>query len=290
MRTGPSLRGRRRDRAAPIRRRPMMRIWTLVGCTALLLSGALTTFVPACSSDKVESGGTSGGTSAGGTGGAGGAGNDGSCPPPARPPVPGAECAPVGSRCSSSGEDSADYLCTSDRIWTRRDYAPVVGGAAGVGEVPEGTRRVDCSASSVDGECQSEPQCATDCCDGAGTDGAIPACGEVCCRERRCAEIPPDHCPSGRCQLVNGCDDELRCVPVYPGPLPECGKVTATNPKLACCQGLTRRCGRLSSDGTCDHAYGMGAGNAAICIACGDGTCEDVENPCNCPEDCGEPE
>lgn len=158
-------------------------------------------------------------------------------------------------------------------------------------EAPEQMQPVDCSSLSVDGaECLDEPQCATDCCDASGTGDAISPCGDVCCVERRCAEIPPGDCPSGRCRLVRGCDEELRCVPAYPGPLPDCGKVTTSNPELACCEGLTRRCGQLSSAGICDHEEGMGSGNTAICIACGDGTCEEVENTCNCPEDCGEPE
>lgn len=32
-----------------------------------------------------------------------------------------------------------------------------------------------------------------------------------------------------------------------------------------------------------DQAYVLGG---ALCLACGDGTCADHENRCNCPEDC----
>lgn len=52
-----------------------------------------------------------------------------------------------------------------------------------------------------------------------------------------------------------------------------------------CCAGLVAR-DSVGWDGkTCSPVDCV----CKVCLACGDGTCDGKENPCNCPEDCGKP-
>jgi len=57
-----------------------------------------------------------------------------------------------------------------------------------------------------------------------------------------------------------------------------------------CCEGLTEwYSGFDTSISIADVCYetGLLAGApVGTCVNCGNGICEDVENPCNCPEDC----
>lgn len=57
-----------------------------------------------------------------------------------------------------------------------------------------------------------------------------------------------------------------------------------------CCEGLTEwHSGMDTSISIADECYqtGLLAGSPiGTCINCGNGICEDIENPCNCPEDC----
>jgi len=57
-----------------------------------------------------------------------------------------------------------------------------------------------------------------------------------------------------------------------------------------CCEGLTEwHSGMDTSISIADECYQTGrlAGSpVGTCINCGNGICEDIENPCNCPDDC----
>lgn len=72
--------------------------------------------------------------------------------------------------------------------------------------------------------------------------------------------------------------DELDCLE----------KGEGMSPGYECCEGLVSKNPKtLVIDGVCDQI----AGSFGICIACGDGVCEEeYENICNCPEDCSESE
>jgi hypothetical protein len=48
-----------------------------------------------------------------------------------------------------------------------------------------------------------------------------------------------------------------------------------------CCEGLTTVGTSELKDGECTRPTGF-----LYCTKCGNGTCGEVENPCNCPEDC----
>ncbi len=88
--------------------------------------------------------------------------------------------------------------------------------------------------------------------------------------------------PEDGAAFVDGyCKGEPDCIPeggsgaVYPGELP-------------CCEGLDSiPCG----DGP-DPITGecMPCAGAFYCTACGDDSCDEPENACNCPEDCADPE
>ncbi len=57
-----------------------------------------------------------------------------------------------------------------------------------------------------------------------------------------------------------------------------------------CCEGLTEwHSGMDTKISIADECYetGLVAGSpVGTCINCGNGICEEIENPCNCPEDC----
>lgn len=65
---------------------------------------------------------------------------------------------------------------------------------------------------------------------------------------------------------------------------PECGAHGYTSASAACCPGLVPRCGVLEPDGTCDSQ--LGTERQPMCLSCGDGVCDVLEQRCNCAEDC----
>ncbi len=61
-----------------------------------------------------------------------------------------------------------------------------------------------------------------------------------------------------------------------------------------CCEGLTEwESGmdtRISVEDKCYETMMVSGSPVGSCINCGNGTCEEIESPCNCPEDCLEKE
>jgi hypothetical protein len=57
-----------------------------------------------------------------------------------------------------------------------------------------------------------------------------------------------------------------------------------------CCSGLTEwDSGMDTRKSIADNCYGTGLASGypvGLCINCGNNICEDIESPCNCPEDC----
>ena len=51
---------------------------------------------------------------------------------------------------------------------------------------------------------------------------------------------------------------------------------------MVCCDGLAELPNMHVQEHICTLLFGF-----AWCSACGDGACDDWENPCNCPDDCG---
>ncbi len=265
---------------------------TLIGMSLLALAGACGGESESSSSAAAGAAGTS---SAGSASSAGSVSSGGSpvsvsdvCP--TTPPTPGSSCPRVAFRCAY-GDDSVDYLCTSTLTWRERTYAPAAASGGAAGSANEGGSAnvavqpapVDCEASA---ECTG--QCAFGCCNGGGDENAGCA---GCCQMQPCGMISAEDCPSGVCQLLQGCDGKLACAPLFADEPPACGVVSYYGQEVACCDGLSLSCGRETVDGTCDPAaggYSLGLASVPWCIDCGDGTCEEpYENRCNCAEDCG---
>tara|TARA_Y100000310_G_scaffold3_1_gene2 strand:- start:158 stop:502 length:345 start_codon:yes stop_codon:yes gene_type:complete len=72
---------------------------------------------------------------------------------------------------------------------------------------------------------------------------------------------------------------------------------TSSNPSLGpsdpnnqCCEGLVSISNDLRYEPGAEYAdedgCAMTEGGGSICSDCGNGNCEDWENPCNCPVDC----
>ena len=118
--------------------------------------------------------------------------------------------------------------------------------------------------------------------------GAIAYQGcEKGCYPRSCLEIPVESCPVSDCQVLKGCEDIDRCFPQTEAA--ECGDLAYQGQDVECCKGFVRRCGFEFFDRTCDMVGEKSVYGVPVCIPCGNGICNQFENRCNCPEDCGQP-
>ncbi len=88
----------------------------------------------------------------------------------------------------------------------------------------------------------------------------------------------PDGTSCGLWAFLRGeCGEEY----LHPVPCAEAGERRGV--AVECCEGLVE----ISGGCIVDHACQPLIGSFALCSACGDGVCDEWENPCNCPEDCG---
>lgn len=108
----------------------------------------------------------------------------------------------------------------------------------------------------------------------------------IVCHPKECVTIQSQDCPSERCVVLSGCGEENVCYPKMEESSLPCGELAYTGEK-ECCEGLVKRCGVEFLDGTCDMIGKYSISNAPLCIPCGNGICNQFENRCNCPEDCG---
>ncbi len=113
-----------------------------------------------------------------------------------------------------------------------------------------------------------------------------PGC-DIECYGKDCAAIVVNQCPSPTCQIVKGCDGRKRCLPDDYAEGDTCGVLGYVGDKLECCEGLVKKCGIPLFDGSCDEAPERSIYAAPMCLPCGNGKCDVLENRCNCPEDCG---
>ena len=77
--------------------------------------------------------------------------------------------------------------------------------------------------------------------------------------------------------LLGDCGEEY----VHPVPCAEAGENRGV--AVVCCEGLVEIDNAYVEDYVCYPLLGA----FALCSACGDEACDDWENSCNCPEDCG---
>ncbi len=109
------------------------------------------------------------------------------------------------------------------------------------------------------------------------------------CLPKDCLEISAKDCPQDYCALMTNCSNEQVCHYQMQGERAQCGDLAYAGQDVECCEGLIRRCGIEFLDGTCDMEGRNSIYSLPICIPCGDGFCNNFENRCNCPEDCGDP-
>ena len=116
-----------------------------------------------------------------------------------------------------------------------------------------------------------------------GSAVAIPNPAHVFCLEMEYL-VEEGYCvfPDGSsCELwafLRGeCGEEY----VHPVPCAEAGEHRGV--AVECCEGLVEIGTAYPEDYVCHHLFGA----FPLCSACGDGNCDDWENSCNCPEDCG---
>ncbi len=103
---------------------------------------------------------------------------------------------------------------------------------------------------------------------------------------KACEEISAKDCPTDRCELLKACDGKKICYNKISDEVLSCGGMGYRGQKVACCEGLSLRCGVEYFDGTCDNWGRNSIYAIPVCIPCGNDVCEQFENACNCPEDC----
>ena len=169
------------------------------------------------------------------------------------------------------------------------------------GKCCEGLTAIPACIDTGNGDCAC-PNCpcfvCTSCGDGkCGEDENACNCGEDCKgpKPSECVSlggicvdddvpIPWELvCPAGtEAAPYGGCKDGQICCAPAMGCIGPGGKMDLSTGAAECCEGLTSIPYALwDPSGSCGGTF-----DVSICSACGDGTCEDWENPCNCDKDC----
>jgi hypothetical protein len=150
------------------------------------------------------------------------------------------------------------------------------------------------ASASLGGYCQTMFAQAEDCpeeiCQMRCREGfdAGAACAPACL-PNECPDIDAQHCPLKFCAVMTNCSEETICHFPMVGEKIPCGDLAYAGQDVECCDGLVRRCGYEFLDGTCDMQGRNSVYSLPICVPCGDGVCNQFEDRCNCPEDCGTP-
>jgi hypothetical protein len=108
----------------------------------------------------------------------------------------------------------------------------------------------------------------------------------MACHPKECVTIKAKDCPLGRCVVLTGCSAEKVCYPPMQDNNLGCGDLAYIGEK-ECCESLVKRCGVEFLDDSCDMLGENSIDSVPVCIPCGNGVCNQFENLCNCPEDCG---
>ncbi|MBF0522610.1 MAG: DUF2180 family protein [Candidatus Omnitrophica bacterium] len=108
------------------------------------------------------------------------------------------------------------------------------------------------------------------------------------CVPKPCYAIDVASCPKDYCDILKGCSGKKVCYDKIDDSLLMCGGLAYEGQTLECCEGFVKRCGIEFYDGSCDMEGKNTSESVAACIPCGNGICNQFENRCNCPEDCGQ--
>ena len=93
-------------------------------------------------------------------------------------------------------------------------------------------------------------------------------------------------CPTDHCQIMISCNGKKICYAQIKSESLKCGGLAYAGQDVSCCEGLVKRCGVEFFEGTCSP---YSKNSIPVCLPCGNGICNEFENRCNCPEDCGKP-
>ncbi len=167
--------------------------------------------------------------------------------------------------CVSDTECSGGTVCSTrygDCLSTCEDTsAPCIQVCAGHCIAP------DEEESDDDGDDDEEATCGNGLCED-GEEAWCPACATAyppCTTPCTVGTCPQDCSGAGNA----ACATAGLSVPVVPSAPPCCAGLRGISPAS------------VTSEGLCQYAVG-----AVICSACGNGTCDQWENSCNCEEDC----
>ena len=109
----------------------------------------------------------------------------------------------------------------------------------------------------------------------------------MACKDKPCIFIKNQFCPLDRCQILKSCERTEICYYKFKGEPPACGTIGYNGQEVECCAGLIKRCGVELLDGSCNMSAKNSIYAIPSCIPCGNRICDQFENKCNCPEDCG---
>ncbi len=125
--------------------------------------------------------------------------------------------------------------------------------------------------------------CTQACAGGGDTFGCSLTCAPKDCYR----DFSAKNCPVGQnCSIWETASGDKVCYYNNPNDKRECGEEGYFGQKFECCEGYSRGVGIELADGSCDMTKGGYEGIFPYCIACGDGTCSNHENKCNCRADC----
>ncbi|HBR15142.1 MAG TPA: hypothetical protein DD723_06330 [Candidatus Omnitrophica bacterium] len=176
-----------------------------------------------------------------------------------------------GGRAVSVGLLIASYVGSNGLFSAAADTPPTLEAAA------------YCKKSyEEEGTCP-ERICSLACASGIQKPGCV-----LSCELKPCVEISVEDCPLDSCIILTGCRNAAK-VCYYPSnsEIPVCGDLAYFGDDRECCKGLVKRCGIEFLDGRCEMSGEKSIYSVPICIPCGNGICNQFENKCNCPEDCG---
>lgn len=138
--------------------------------------------------------------------------------------------------------------------------------------------------NSYDEYCEKSEVCDTRFCEfGCVGGGADLGCAGGC-YAKPCYKYNFITCPIDQgCEVGTACSGEKICEskPLDEEPQTFFEKLRGKNDE--CSAGHTRKCGEVNGDGECDYK----SNSVPYCMPCGNGICQpNLENKCNCPEDC----
>ncbi|MBD3238909.1 MAG: hypothetical protein GF332_04720, partial [Candidatus Moranbacteria bacterium] len=202
-------------------------------------------------------------------------------PPTTTPPT----CAQEGQEYSLSGDpDYPDSCCQGLTQWehgldTRISIGPDCYNTGTEAGLPFGTclKTQDQVCAEIENPCNSPEDCSD------GQNATYPNIESFCVNRGNLCDQPTT--PAELQAVCDTCPTQPNCA--------QAGQSIKTDPQKPdqCCDNLISWSnGEYKQFSVADKCYQSGelyAPVGEICLDCGNNVCEDWENPCNCPNDCG---